>query len=194
MEASGLARVVDGTPIHPSNNSLERWPTRRRRDRVVRVRAALPFRRDQLGGYYSDGVISSVPSGRLQDIHYRGTVSEARPDPVDLWPKRSFFQWELNSDFDVFYGGAERYAKILGTKGLKAYRQLADAEWAKVPPRTAKHDRSEWGQHFRITHIMESLARASGDIEVLVAVMSRDLSSAYSYLRIAEGLPRSWPA
>lgn len=45
---------------------------------------------------------------------------------------------------------------------------------------------SEWGQHFRITHIMESLARASGEIEELVAVMSRDLSSAYSYLRIAE--------
>src|SRR5262249_28334470 len=71
-------------------------------------------------------------------------------------------------------------------KGLKAYRQLADAEWAKAPPRTAKHERSEWGQHFRITHIMESLARASGDIEELVAVVSRDLSSADGYLRIAE--------
>lgn len=33
---------------------------------------------------------------------------------------------------------------------------------------------------------MESLARASGEAEELVAVMSRDLSSAYSYLRIAE--------
>src|SRR5260370_6699241 len=33
---------------------------------------------------------------------------------------------------------------------------------------------------------MESLAQGSGDIEQLVAVMSRDLSSAYSYLKIAE--------
>ncbi len=65
----------------------------------------------------------------------------------------------MHSDFDVFYGAAAR---------------------------TAKHERSEWGQHFRITHIMESLAQASGDIEQLVAVMSRDLSSAYSYLKIAE--------
>lgn len=130
----------------------------------------------------SDGHFS-VLSGRLQDIHYRACLV-ARPDPVDL--AKRLFQWELHSDFDVFYGAAERYAKILGTKGLKAYRQLADDEWAKVPPRTAKHERSEWGQHFRITHIMESLARASGDIEELVAVMSRDLSSAYSYLRIAE--------
>jgi uncharacterized Zn finger protein len=43
-----------------------------------------------------------------------------------------------------------------------------------------------WGQHFRITHIMESLAQASGDIEQLVAVMSRDLSSAYNYWKIPE--------
>jgi uncharacterized Zn finger protein len=120
---------------------------------------------------------------RLQDIHYRA-CQEARPDPVDL--AKRLFQWELHSDFDVFYGAAAQYAKILEAKGIKVYRELAEAEWAKVPARTAKHERSEFGQHFRITHIMESLAQASGNIEELVAVMSRDLSSAYSYLKIAE--------
>ncbi len=130
----------------------------------------------------SDGHFGAL-SDRLQDIHYRA-CREARPDPVGL--AKRLFQWELHSDFDVFYGAAARYAKILGAKGMKAYRELAEAEWAKVPARTARHERSEWGQHFRITHIMESLAQASGDIGELVAVMSRDLSSAYSYLRIAE--------
>jgi tetratricopeptide (TPR) repeat protein len=120
---------------------------------------------------------------RLQDIHYRA-CQEARPDPVEL--ARRLFQWELRSDFDVFYGAAARYAKILGAKGMKVYRELAEAEWEKVPARTAKHDRSESSRHFRITHIMESLAQASGDIEQLVAVMSRDLSSAYSYWKVAE--------
>jgi uncharacterized Zn finger protein len=120
---------------------------------------------------------------RLQDIHYRA-CREARPDPVEL--ARRLFQWELHSDFDVFYGAVPRYAEILGAKGMKVYRELAEAEWEKVPARTAKQERSEWGQHFRITHIMESLAQASGDIEQLVAVMSRDLSSAYSYWKIAE--------
>lgn len=120
---------------------------------------------------------------RLQVIHYRA-CQEAPPDPVDL--AKRLFQWELHSDFDVFYGAAAQYAKILGAKGMKVYRELAEAEWAKVPARTAKHERSEFGQHFRITHIMESLAQASGDVEELVAVMSRDLSSAYSYLKIAE--------
>lgn len=120
---------------------------------------------------------------RLQDIHYRA-CQEARPDPVEL--ARRLFQWELHSDFDVFYGAVARYAKILGAKGMKVYRELAEAEWQKVPERTAKHERSESGQHFRITHIMQSLAQASGDVEELVAVMSRDLSHAYSYLKIGE--------
>ena len=130
----------------------------------------------------SDGHFG-VLRDRLQDIHYRA-CQQARPDPGEL--ARQLFQWELHSDFDVFYGAAARYAKILGVEGMKVYRELAEAEWEKVPPRTAKQERSEWGQHYRITHIMESLAQVSGDIEQLVAVMSRDLSSAYGYLKIAE--------
>jgi uncharacterized Zn finger protein len=130
----------------------------------------------------SDGHLG-ILRDRLQDIHYRA-CQEARPDPAEL--ARRLFQWELHSDFDVFYGAAARYAKILGARGMKVYRELAEAEWEKVPARTARHDRSDWGRHFRITHIMESLAQASGDIDELVAVMSRDLSSAYSYLKIAE--------
>jgi uncharacterized Zn finger protein len=130
----------------------------------------------------SDGHFGTLRD-RLQDIHYRA-CQEARPDPAEL--ARRLFHWERNSDFDVFYGSAFRYAKILGAKGMRVYRDLAEAEWEKVPARTDKHQRSEWGQHFRITHIMESLAQVSGDVEQLVAVMSRDLSSAYSYWKIAD--------
>jgi len=130
----------------------------------------------------SDGRLS-VLRDRLQDIHFRA-CQEARPDPVAL--AKRLFDRELHSELDVFHGAAERYARILGAKGRKEYRQLAEAEWEKVPARTARDERSEWGRHFRITHIMESLARISGDVEELVAVMSRDLSHAYSYLRIAE--------
>jgi uncharacterized Zn finger protein len=130
----------------------------------------------------SDGHFGTLRD-RLQDIHYRA-CQEAVPDPADL--ARRLFHWELDSDFDVFYGAVARYAKILGAKGMKVYRALAEAEWEKVPARTDKQERSEWGQHFRITHIMESLAQATGDVEQLVAVMSRDLSSAYSYWKIAD--------
>ena len=130
----------------------------------------------------SDGHLS-VLRDRLEDIHFRA-CQKARPDAAGL--ARRLFECELHSELDVFFGAAERYARILGAKGLKEYRQLAQAEWEKVPARTAKDERSEWGQYFRITHIMESLAKASGDVEELVAVMSRDVSHAHDYLRIAE--------
>jgi len=130
----------------------------------------------------SDGHLS-VLRDRLQDIHFRA-CQEAKPDPLALAGR--LFTSELNSELDVFYGAAEGYAKILGVKGLREYRRLAEAEWDKVPLQTANSADSEWIRHHRITHIMESLAKASGDVEELVAVMGRDLSHAYSYLRIAE--------
>jgi len=42
------------------------------------------------------------------------------------------------------------------------------------------------GDRFRLTSIMEALARADGDVEALVAVKNRDLSTPYAYLQIAE--------
>jgi tetratricopeptide (TPR) repeat protein len=132
---------------------------------------------DDSGGHFSE------LRDRLQDIHYRA-CQEILPDPVSLAGR--LFRQELQSDFDVFSGAAERYAEVLGPEGLKAYRDLAEAEWAKVPARNAANRRPEDPDYFRITHIMESLARASGDIEELTGVMSRDLSSGYRYLRIAE--------
>ncbi len=47
-------------------------------------------------------------------------------------------------------------------------------------------DAAQYGRRYRITSIMEALARANGDVESLVAIKSRDLSSAYSFLKIAE--------
>ena len=178
-EASGWARAVDD-----AIDSVEQLLNDSQAAAVIELcESALQLLSGAIQSVDDSDGHFSVLSDRLQGIHYRACL-EARPDPVDL--AKRLFQWELHSDFDVFYGAAGRYARILGTEGLKAYRQLAEAEWAKVPACTAKHDRSEWGQHFRIRHIMESLARASGDTEEHVAVMSRDLSSAYGYLRIAE--------
>ena len=81
-------------------------------------------RRDDSDGHF--GMLRD----RLQDLHYQA-CQEARPDPVEL--ARRLFQWELHSDFDVFYGAVARYAKILGAKGMKVYQELAEAEWEKVP-------------------------------------------------------------
>jgi uncharacterized Zn finger protein len=131
----------------------------------------------------SNGEMGSVLE-RLQDLHHR-TCKKAKPDPEAL--ARRLFEWELRTDYDTFYGAAETYAGILGEKGLGVYRMLAGAEWAKVPALgPGRDDPEKYGKRFRITHIMETLARQTRDVDAVVAVKKRDLSFAYNYLQIAE--------
>ncbi len=131
----------------------------------------------------SDGEMGGLLE-RVQELHL-AACEVARPDPVSLAAR--LFAWELGDGWDVFSGAALTYADVLGEAGLAEYRRRAEVEWAKVPPLTPGADvgRSFGDRRFRITSIMESLARASGDVDELVAIMSRDLSSPYAFLEIA---------
>lgn len=130
----------------------------------------------------SDGHMSLILE-RLQEVHLKA-CRKAKPDSEDLAER--LFSWELRTDWDIFYGAAETYSGVLGKKGLAVYRELAEAEWAGVPALGSGQDRSQrYGKRFRITNIIETLARRTGDVEALVAVKKRDLSSAYDYLQIA---------
>ncbi len=121
---------------------------------------------------------------RLQRIHL-AACKKVKPDPEAL--AKRLFEWEIRADLETFLGAASTYAGVLGEKGLAAYRKLAEAEWARVPAlEPGGVDPEKYGRRFRITHIMETLARESDDVEALVAVQRRDLSSAYAYLQIAE--------
>ncbi len=120
---------------------------------------------------------------QLEAIHMKACF-EARPDPMDL--AKRLFALEVGSGFDVLYQAALKYREILGDEGMKVYRQLAEAEWAKVPFRTKTNDHWSINNYFRITQIMEALATASGDVEELVAVKLRELTSAYHYMKISE--------
>jgi uncharacterized Zn finger protein len=131
----------------------------------------------------SNGEMGSILE-RLQEIHYQA-CKKAKPDPEAL--ARRLFEWELRTHYDTFYGAAETYAVPLGKKGLAVYQQLAEAEWTKVPELgPGRDDPEKYGKRFRITHIMETLARQTGNVETVVAVKKRDLSLAYHYLQIAE--------
>lgn len=131
----------------------------------------------------SDGNMSGVLE-RLQSLHH-DACKKAQPDPAAL--AKRLFDWELRSEWEIFFGAAATYADVLRDKGLAAYRKLAEAEWARVPPLMPRtKDPEEYGRRFRITSIMETLARQSGDIEALVAVKTRNLSHAFAFLEIAE--------
>jgi uncharacterized Zn finger protein len=131
----------------------------------------------------SDGYMNDILP-ELQNLHHRACL-DARPEPCAL--ARRLFAWEMMSDWGTFYGTAETYADVFGAEGLAEYRRLAESEWAKIRPLNPgdKEDvRST--RRFRITRMMEALARQLDDTDSLVEIKRRDLSDAYSFLKIAE--------
>jgi len=145
---------------------------------IARVEAACEYVDDSNGGEMTDML------ERLGELHYQACMA-ARPDPVALAER--LFKYEMADGFDAFHDSLRCYAKLLGKEGTARYRQLAEEEWRKVKPRTQKEGRGEYDSgRWRITEIMENIAKLSGDVEALVSVKSLDLSSAWNYLGIAE--------
>jgi len=130
----------------------------------------------------SDGEVYTVYE-RLQGLHL-AACRKARPDPEEL--ARRLFAAEMQTECDAFYGAAETYSSLLGKKGRVVYRELAEAEWKKVPARKPGERLSFDVRRSRLALILESLAKADGDLDALVAVKSHDLSSAWAFLGIAE--------
>lgn len=127
----------------------------------------------EMGGILSD----------LQELHHAVCV-QAKPDPEELAER--LFHKELNAEFDIFYDASATYADVFGKKGTAVYQRLAEEAWQSIPALNPG-DKEDWSsQRFHLTRIMECLAKRENDIEKLVAIKSRNLSSAYTFLKIAE--------
>jgi uncharacterized Zn finger protein len=130
----------------------------------------------------SDGYMGTIRN-RLCGLH-REACLQARPDPVVLAER--LFEWELHSEWDTFFDAAQTYADVLGDEGLAVYRRLAEEVWAGMRA-LAPGEREDYStRRFRISHIMESLAQRSADVDALIAVKARDLSHPYNFVQIAE--------
>ncbi len=129
----------------------------------------------------SDGYLGGLLD-HIEELHL-AACREARPDPEDL--AHRLLALEKGSDYG-FSGAAQTYARVLGKKGLAAYRRLAEEEWAKIPALGPGDPSGGSGERGTITRIMEALASESGDVEAQVAITSRDLTSPRSFLQIAE--------
>lgn len=144
---------------------------------------AIPRLEEALGSVDdSDGCVGGVLE-QVQQLHHQACQS-ARPDPEDL--ARRLFWWELNTSYDTFFGAVDTYADVLGEQGIAVYRQLASAEWQRLPALEPGQKGSYEHKRWRITQMMERLAKQSGDLEAVVAIKRRDLSQAYTYLEIAK--------
>lgn len=146
----------------------------------------------------SDGYLG-VAFDRLQRLH-REACERADLDPVQLAER--LFERMMTSEHELFYDAIKQYEPLLGATGRRRYGELARGEWKRLPPLrpppgedcqhpgdrllVSHEELEESSRRFRITHVMELLAEQTGDVEELVAVISHDLSSPYSFLRVAE--------
>ena len=130
-----------------------------------------------------DGTMDDIIE-ELEEIHLRA-CKRARPDPEAL--AKRLFDWELGGDHDTFFDALNTYAEVLGDRGLAEYQRLAEKEWADVPALGPARENIPryYGRRERLAEIMQALAYRSGDVEAVVAIKSKDLSSPFAYLGIA---------
>lgn len=140
-----------------------------------------------------EGAIESVDDsdghcGELLDralgIHV-AAARVAKPDPVTL--ARTLFAREMADGYGTFAGAAERYAEILGRPGLEEYRRLAAKAWEKLPALQGKRERPDVPDDYRrLERILDYLAEQDGDVPTRIALRTKDLSSTWHYLTLAE--------
>jgi hypothetical protein len=173
--AGGISRAVEGiAALAPADPAAAAQLAEHAIKRVERLIGHVDESDESLG----------IVLERLEQLHREACLA-ARPDPVPL--ARRLFKAEMRSEYGAFSGAAEAYADVLGDGGLAEYRRLAQAQWERVPALgPGEGDLDARIDRYRITGMMESLARASGDLADLVAVKSRDLSRPHDFLQIAE--------
>ncbi|GMU77264.1 MAG: hypothetical protein AMXMBFR46_00650 [Acidimicrobiia bacterium] len=180
--SQNIDRVVD---------SLQALLDDGRDDAVIELCEHALVRLEDAIGYVddSDRWLGGI-ANRIGDLHLAACI-RARPDPVALAER--IFVAELNAEtFDVFHVAAVTYAEVLGDDGLAAYRRLAEDTWARVPQLGPGDERHTWRNgRFRTTGTMETLAASTDDVDAEVAVLSRDPSSAWQYVRIVDAYRRA---
>lgn len=90
------------------------------------------------------------------------------------------FSMALASGLDAFSEAPQRYGEILGPVGLARFGELVETAWAKGE----EDGESRW----LLGSWAEQLAREAGDVDRLVAIKARDLSSDVGYQQIVEVL------
>jgi hypothetical protein len=112
---------------------------------------------------------------QLIEIH-RDAAILSPPDPIEL--AADLFAREVEDSYGLWRDTAGTYARVLGKPGKEEFRRLLFAGWEKLPVVTKDNGSSARfdSRRFRITSMMESLARTENDAELALAILQRDLS------------------
>ena len=132
----------------------------------------------------SDGYCGALLN-RAGEIHL-AACKAVRPDPIKL--AGQLFSREMDDQYEIFYDVAATYADVLGEAGLAEYRRLASEAWQKLPARSkgrgSKKD-DDVGYDC-LMQILDFFAERDDDVESRIALRSKDLSSPWKYLELAE--------
>jgi uncharacterized Zn finger protein len=123
---------------------------------------------------------------KAREIHL-AACRQAKPDPVAL--ARALFARETDSDREFFHGASEAYEDILGDAGLAEYHRLASEAWRKIKPLRATGRQvqdDQFSARYALGAILERFAEREGDVDGVIAIRAKDLSTAYDYLGIAQ--------
>ncbi len=135
----------------------------------------------------SNGVVMPVIM-QLRGVHERA-CNHLGPDPVALAER--LFRFQTTGDWDTFHSVLPSYQHALGESGLARYRELVEAAWRHLPALGPKAFRTHFdSDRYRIEHAMEELTALSGDVDRLVTVKSRNLSSPHAFLELAKLMQR----
>jgi len=128
----------------------------------------------------SDGGLGDVLS-ELADFHYQA-CHESKPDKKQL--AKSLFDLQMRSDWGLI--DFRHYKKTLGKEGLDQFKILAQKSWVKATQKNTENRNGFDSSDYNITEVMQQLAEMDNDVDAIIAIKKRDLSSSYRYFEIAE--------
>jgi tetratricopeptide (TPR) repeat protein len=113
--------------------------------------------------------------GRAEDMHLDACLAGS-PDPVLLSGR--LIEGALDSGWGSFDTALPAYADLLGPDGMARYREL-------LAQASARGDKIS---DYTLGILHESLARAEGGTDAVVAMLAQQAGAAHDYVRIAEFL------
>jgi uncharacterized Zn finger protein len=116
----------------------------------------------------------------LGQIHQRACLA-ASPPPKEL--AKRLYPLALEDDWGFF--DLAHYKRALGEEGLAAFAAQAQKAWDNLPPLKPGMDRYD-GHRWKLRYLLEAWAKEAGDHDYLIALRSRDLTSAHDHIQLVE--------
>ncbi|MBS0353823.1 MAG: SWIM zinc finger family protein [Proteobacteria bacterium] len=124
---------------------------------------------------------------RFQQLHLLA-CEHLRPDATALAER--LVRYQMDSHWDTFSTILPDYGNALGEVGVERYRTQILMRWAQLPALTPQDNRTARfdPKRSRLEKAMETLARASGNIDEMIQVLRHNLSSSQHFQYLASYL------